>query len=194
MARRVRATLGGVVGVALVVAACSNYTAIEPGERRGIADAYSVAPQKLWSRSNRARLETWTIDGQGLNSLNFWADLADGEALLPDRDVEDADVPVFRNDMRAQDVAQMVAATLQATYEGEARVVRLSAADFGRLDGFRFGVRYTARNGLEMRAVGKGATTPDGRLHLILYSGAMPHHFEAHRPAVEAMFESVRLL
>lgn len=177
-----------------LAAACSNYSAIEPGGRRTVGDAYSVAPQKLWSRSNRASLETWTIDGRGLNTMTFWADVTDGEALLPERDTEDADIPVFRARMRASDVAQMVAATVQARNEGDVEVVRLRPSRFGRLDGFRFGLRYTAPNGLEMRAMAKGAVTPNDGLHLMLYSGAVPHHFGVHRSAVEAMFGSVKLV
>lgn len=187
------AVLAGVL-CALTLSACANYQAIEPA-RHEIGDAYSVAPDRTWSRARQADHALWTVDGPALNALHMWADVADGTALAkpPAGSGESADLPVYKDGMRAGDIADLVAASL--TLQGGAAEVRnLRPARFGALDGFRFAVDYETGDGLAKRAIAKGAVTDTGRLHMIVYAAAAEHYFGAHRASAEAVFASVRSL
>jgi hypothetical protein len=188
-----RAVLAGVL-CALTLSACANYQAVEP-KRHEIGDAYSVAPDRIWSRARQADHTLWTVDGPSLEALHMWADLQDGAALVdpPAGSGDTKDLPVYKSGMRAGDIADLVAASL-TLQGGDARVRKLRPAKFGTLDGFRFAVDFETGDGLEKRALAKGAVSDDGRLHLIVYEAAAEHYFEVHRRSAEAVFASVETL
>lgn len=180
----------------LLTAGCSNYTKI-PLEPQVIGDAYRVTPDTAWSRFDEVDHTLWTIDGELLEAVHLYAGVADEEALMAnvkDEASEVRDMPVFRKGMRAPDVADLVAATFQKTYQREALVENLRPAVFGNLQGFRFEVAYKAANGLRLRADCLGAVTESGKLHLIVYEAAEEHYYEARHPRVEAIFNSVQVI
>ncbi len=187
-----RAVLAGLM-CALTLSACANYQAIEP-KRHTIGDAYSVAPDRTWSRARQADHTLWTVDGPALDAVHMWSDVQDGTALTdpPARSGDNADLPVYKKGMRAGDIADLVASSL-TLQGGKAQVNNLRPTKFGSLEGFRFAVDYETGDGLEKRAIAKGAVTEEGRLHLIVYEAAAEHYFTARRNSAETILSSIRV-
>ena len=80
--------------------------------------------------------------------------------------------------------ASINAASIEAT--------GLRPMDFGGLSGFRFDLRFLSKEGLRREGLVAG-TVHEGRLYLIVYSGASEHYFSTHREAVERLIASVRI-
>ena len=65
-------------------------------------------------------------------------------------------------------------------------------AKFGSADGFRFELAFVWPDGVEARAIVAGAVVKN-RLQLIVYLGTRLHYFDKYRPAIDRLFESVRV-
>lgn len=179
-----------------LLAGCGNPILVKPGESNEIGDAYRVDPQIEWSREQAQKLQIWTVDGPQLQQLRLYADIADGDTLFPApaRTQRREHWPEYRQGMRAHDVAELVAATLEQSGAIDVVAKRLQPGGFGNQPGFRFDLTFHSELGLAYQGLAAGMITPDNRLHLILYMGAQPHYFGAYVPTVRRLLDSVRLL
>lgn len=178
---------------------CATPGKVEPGQATRAADHYRVATDIEWSRIHQRQLELWTVDGLQLQQLRFYRALEDGDTLLPEpRRVhvapQDDRRPRYRDWMRAHDVMGLVADTLAQSGAVKIRTHGLEPADFGDLPGFRFALAFASPGGLDYRGVALGTIDTRSRLHLILYTGADPHYFDAYREEVDRILQSVELL
>lgn len=186
--------LGGVV-----LAGCGNPILVKPGQSNAIGDAYRVDPQIEWSRQQAGKLQIWTVDGPQLEQLRLYGDIADRDSLFPAagsqaRAPAREHRPEYRQGMRAHDVMELVAATLEQSGAIDVVAERLQPGEFGGQPGFRFELAFKSELGLAYRGLVAGMITADERLHLILYMGAQPHYFGAYVPTVRRLLDSVRLL
>lgn len=172
----------------LAMAGCATYTLVEP-TRTTIAGVYSVEPQIRWSALARGKVENWTTDGFALHAVRFFKGVEDGEALFGT--TGQAKLPLFRATMTPNDIAELVVDTLSKLQAQRLEVRGLRPARFADAEGFRFGLTFLTREGLEKEAIVTGAVI-DGKLHMIMYDGAAQHYFPKHREAVERLFESTR--
>ena len=193
------------IAVLLVVlagaAGCPAYTVVEPARTR-VGEGYSVEPQIRWTSLRQAgRSELWTVDGPVLNWLRLVKDVADGETLLGraittpgpggGRTPEDKQ-PRFRATMTPSEIMELVVDTWTLLGASKIQATGLRPAKFGSADGFRFELAFVWPDGVEARAMVAGAVVKS-RLQLIVYSGARLHYFDKYRPAVDRLFESVRV-
>ncbi|MDN5869836.1 MAG: hypothetical protein L0H73_03820 [Nitrococcus sp.] len=181
---------------ATLLAGCSSLLTSNPNQ---IGDAYRVEPQIEWSRQWGYKLQIWTVDGALLEQLRLYASIEEGDTLLPVTRTQAGSWqgehwPEYRQGMRAHDVMELVAATLQQSGSVEVAAKRLRPAEFGGRPGFRFELRFESENGLDYEGLALGMITEDERLHLILYMGAQPYYFGAYETIVERILDSVILL
>ena len=175
MIRGIRAALALTV-VAVLLAGCARYTLVEP--------------QTRWSALTDGKWEVWTIDGPGLEAIQFLTGLDDGEPLF--RAVDSQKRMKFRKTMSPSELAELLADGLSSIGVQNITVTSLQPHKFASADGFRCELAFVTRNGLEKRGMAAGGTV-NGRLYLVLYTGAKLHYYEAHRDAAERIIQSIRL-
>jgi hypothetical protein len=188
MTRGIRAALVLTV-VAVLLAGCARYTLVEPRPRT-IADLYTVEPQTRWNALTDGKWEVWTIDGAGLEAIQFLTGLDDGEPLFRAVDVQKR--MKFRKTMSRSELAELLADGLTSIGVQNITVTNLRPQKFGAADGFRCELTFVTKNGLEKQGMAAGGTV-NGRLYLVLYTGAKLHYYEAHRGEAERIIQSIRM-
>jgi hypothetical protein len=176
--------------VVMALGACATqpqFTLLGPG-RHSIGGAYSVEPQRSWSRLVLDQSEVWTIDGPLLDELHLIHGLADGNALLPAGGEQRP--PVYRQGMAPGEIMELVTDSLVAAGAVDVEPTGLRPVDFGTLPGFRFELRYLDAAGLAKQGFAVG-TVRDDRLHLVLFTAAREHYFPLHRGTVERLIGSI---
>ena len=173
-----------------VMPACAAITLVE-AEQREITDGFTLHPQIEWSRWELEHIALWTVHGPQVESLRIARGLEDGDPLLKSlsRDVE---MPSFRSDMSATEVAELVDDTLQRAGAANVEVSGLEPSLFGGHDGFRFGITMTAESGLRYAGLAVG-TVYDGRLYMLVFTAPELHYFNAYADTINAMIESARI-
>jgi len=184
----------------LALAACVNpYTMAGPGPVTSVG-GLSLAPTIPWNRqtpseiavTSAAPLEFWTQDGAGLQLMQVFGGVPDGQGLFK-KYQDKSEFPAFRAGMTPSDIMELVEATLGKLSGSTLIQTReLKPAKFSGLDGFQFGYSFTGKDEIDRDGIAIGAVK-DGKLYLLLYSGARLHHFGKYRPEVERMFGSARL-
>jgi hypothetical protein len=179
----------GMLFALLALAACTTYGSVGL-ERHKIADLYSVNPQIQWNRYTDGELEVWTVDGPLLNSLQFTPALADGDPLyrIEGRD----EVPRFRSNMSESEVMEFVVDSFAAAGAQKVEAIGLAPAPFGQRSGFRFELTYQSGDGLDKLGSVIGMLL-DGKLYLIIYTGAAQHYYPKYKPTVEALLASIQI-
>ncbi len=191
MTRAVRATLA-LTAFAGLLAGCAHYTLVEPGPRT-VADLYTVDPQIRWSASTNGKTELWTVNGSGLEAIQFLNGLADGQSLIPGAAGAAAGSEkrmTFRKTMTPSELAELLVDQLTSNGAQHVTVTDLRPHQFGSAPGFRCELTYTSKNGLAKQGLAAGAIIKE-RLYLILYTGASLHYYEAHRDDAEKIIQSI---
>jgi len=195
------------------ITGCAHYSLVPP-ERRSIGELYSVETRTSWNRAEEGGIEAWTVDGPLLQCLRF-VTLKEGDALFPSAK-EDAKLPRFRSHMTASEVLEFFTASLMSIGGGidthqiskgmvnplgirganldasSVETDNLRPAPFGSLPGFRFDFRFSSKAGLERAGLAAGAIK-DGKLLLIVYTGAREYYFDKCKGEVESILESVKI-
>ena len=159
----------------------------------------SVTPPRPWNKQRRLFfdsqrwVEDWTLNGPLLDSMMFVTALPSGEYLVRQRRREERQVPKFREDMTAPEVASM----LETAYR-----VRGGAVDFKTLNlqprqflgypGFQFDYEHLDTDEVWRRGRTVGAVI-NGRLYLIMFDAARSHYYANSLPDFEAIVTTARL-
>ena len=184
-------------GLALVLAACSQFTLIEPG-RIEVGGVYTVQPGIAWNRSKAGKRHLWTVDGPLLQDLFFINGLEQGDPLfrggaLARMAGKKKKKPVFSSDMTAIEIKEFIEASFVLNSYAALKTTRLRPIKFGTAPGFRFEFTYALKEGLEKRGFAVGMVRRK-RLHLILYRGTRLYYFGKYEAEVERIIRSIRLL
>ena len=183
----------------LALAGCSFYTAVPP-TRTSVMDTLSVQPTLAWAKVDRATpdrvlfadsgpVETWTIDGEALDSMVFFAGIANGQPLL-DLPAERGHLSAFRSTMTPNDVMDLFEAMLVTTTGSAVAKARdLRPAKLGNADGFRFDIDYTLKDDVDRQLSAVGAIR-NGRLYLIAFQGDKLYHYKQYLPEFERIVAS----
>lgn len=182
--------LAVLVGLSLLLSACAQITLVEP-KRHKIGDAFSVEAQIAWNRIPADKTEVWTVDGTRLQAVRFYKGIKDQEALF--KVEKDVKLPVFRADMTANEVMELVVDTFSRAGASQVEARGLRPADFGEAPGFRFEFSFLDPDGLETEAMASGAVI-DERLYMILYTGSRAHYFPKYKDNVEKLLDSVETI
>ena len=191
------------IGSVLVLAACAYYTAVPPG-RVTVKGGLTVQSGTTWARVDRptpdnvifaasGQVETWTIDGEPLDSIIFFAGIADGQPLIVLAQEKGAPLAPFRSVMTPNDVMELFEAMLtKVTGTAIARSRDLRPAKLGNADGFRFEVDYTPKNEVDHTLSAVGAVA-GGKLYLIAFQADKLYHYQKYLPEFEQIVASASL-
>lgn len=159
-----------------------------------------VTPPRPWNRQRRffffdsvRWVEDWTLNGPYLDGITFVSGLPAGEYLVRQRKSDDRQVPKFRSNMTAPELA----ALLESAYR-----VRGGAVEFKTLSleprqvmgypGFQFDFEHLDGDELWRKGRAVGAVI-DGRLYLLLYDATRSHYYASALPDFEAIASSARI-
>ncbi len=177
----------------------SDYSLVR-ARRVNVGDgSLSVAAPRPWNRHRPTlfvdirEVEDWTLDGPILDGLSFVTGLKSGRYLIRQRKSADQQVPKFREDMTAPEIAAM----LESLYR-----VRGGTVDFKTLslqprpflgagNGFQFDFEHLDDDEVWRKGRAVGAVI-DGRLYLILLDAARSHYYAATLPDFEALVASAQ--
>ena len=161
-------------------------------------DSLTVTPPHEWNRSDQQLfddvrwVEDWTLNGPILDSISFVSGLPGGKTLVRQSRRDDRQVPAFRSDMTAPEIASMI----ESLYRVRAgtvdfRTISLAPRLFLGANGFVLDYEHLDSDELHRRGRAVGAVV-EGRLYLILLDAARSHYFDAALPDYEAIVASGR--
>lgn len=161
-------------------------------------DSMVVTPPREW---NRARtfffqdvrwVEDWTLNGPLLDSISFVSGLPSGKTLVRQRRRADRQVPYFRSDMTAPEVAALVESLFRVRAGTvDYRTIALQPRPFLGVNGFQLDFEHLDSDELWRRSRAVGAVV-NGELYLILLDASRSHYFDAAAPDFEAIVNSAR--
>jgi hypothetical protein len=194
---------------ACALPACSDVG----GDGYGISDYYavnvhrvkvgngnmSVVPPRPWNRhrpllfEDIPAVEDWTLNGPLLDGVTFITGLRNGKSMIRQRRSEDQQVPVFRSNMTAPEIAAMLE-TLYRVRGGtvDFRTISIQPRPFLGTNGFQFDYEHLDDDELWRKGRVVGAVV-GGELYLIMYDAARSHYYDAALPDFEAIAASAQM-
>ncbi len=174
--------------VILAFVGCAHPRVVGP-ERVKIGGLYSVDPQIRWSRFYQKGIETWTVDGPSLQALYF-INVEKDRPLIATEDPKKW--PRFGPQMSESEIMEFLVDSLARLGYAQLQAHDLRPTRFGRLQGFRFDLRFLFPDGLEGQGLGVGAVIEES-LQLILYVGTQEYYYPKHLEEVEEIARSIEL-
>ncbi|GAA4016388.1 hypothetical protein GCM10022280_14250 [Sphingomonas swuensis] len=177
----------------------SPYNLVRAGQVINVGNgAMSVTSPREWNRVERSVfndvrwVEDWTLNGPYLDSISFIAGLPNDKRLIRQEYKADRQVPKFRSDMTAPEIA----ALLETLYRVEGgsvdfKTLALAPRPFLGSPGFQYDYEHLDGDEVWRRGRAVGAVI-DGKLYLMMVDGARAHYFGRALPDFEAMVASGR--
>ena len=205
-----RLLLAAAAGVTLGLSACSSglggvggfgvYQLVRPAKviRVGNGAMAVVAPRE-WNRTRRngftdiRYVEDWTLNGPYLDGVTFVSGLPDDRRIIRQERRADRQVPKFRSNMTAPEVASL----LETLYRVEGgtvdwRTLALVPRPFMGYPGFQYDFEHLDGDELWRKGRAVGAVI-NGRLYMMLFDAARSHYYPSALPDFEAMVASAQL-
>ena len=158
-----------------------------------------VAAPRLWNRhrpiffEDIRQVEDWTQNGPRLDGISFVTGLKDGKSLIRQRRSASQQVPIFRSNMTAPEVAAMIESLYRVRGGAvEFRTLSLQPRAFLGANGFQLDYEHLDDDELWRRGRAVGAVI-NGKLYLILIDAARSHYWDAALPDYEALVASAEL-
>ncbi|MEO6432638.1 MAG: hypothetical protein ABIO29_01500 [Sphingomicrobium sp.] len=178
----------------------SNYTLVRVHRVSVGNGGMSVAAPRAYNRLRQKlfddimETEDWTLNGPLLDGISYVTGLQGGRYLIRQRKSDSQQVPKFRADMTAPEIAAMLE-TLYRVRGGalEFKTLSLQPRSFaGVPGGFQFDFEHLDGDELwrQGRAVGVVA---NGRLYLVLMDAAKSHYYPDVLPDFEAIVASAQI-
>lgn len=175
--------------MAALLAGCSTFTAVPPAKKQEIGGVFRAEASTEWSARKDGQNQVWTINGFGLESISFVTNVADGKAIAPKLQGENA--PTFRATMNASDVVDLYEALLLARGFSQVRVMNLRPHSISGADAFRFEFAGYNKEGLAKTGQVIGLIDSEKGLNLVSYEAATEHYYGASRVAAEQVLDSL---
>lgn len=162
-------------------------------------DSMIVTPPREWNRIwarlfvDIREVEDWTLNGPYLDGISFVTGLKSGAYIVRQDKREYRQVPKFRSDMTAPEIASMLESLFRVRGGAvDFKTLNLSPRPFLGANGFQFDFEHLDGDEVWRKGRAVGATI-NGRLYLILYDAARSHYYNAALADFEAITASARL-
>ncbi len=154
----------------------------------------SVTPERAWNgiggRQGK-QSEVWTIDGEQLNELIFFADVRGGATLAPK--MKHVTLPTWDEKMLLVELPELVERNYRVTRQvTEFTQISSKPQTFLGRDGIAFEYEYVNADGLHVRGIAV-ATIIDGALYMINLNAPRLNYFERSKAAFDAIVASAKL-
>ena len=194
---------------ALALGACSSvgsenygfspYSAVQV-KRVSVGDgSMIVSAPRPWNRhrpiyfEDVRQVEDWTLNGPLLDGISFVTGLKDGKSLIRQRRTASQQVPIFRSNMTAPEVAAMIESLYRVRGGAvEFKTLGLQPRPFLGANGFQLDYEHLDDDELWRRGRAVGSVI-NGKLYLILIDAARSHYWDATLPDYEALVASAEL-
>ena len=193
----------------LPLAACSTvgesadiglYTLVRSKPTNVGNGSMTVIPPRPWNKQRKffffdsvRWVEDWTLNGPYLDGLTFVTALPSGRYLIRQRKSDERQVPKFRSDMTAPEVAAMLETAFRVRGGAiQFNTVGLTPRQFMGYPGFQFDFEHLDSDELWRKGRAVGAVV-DGRLYLILFDATRSHYYGNALPDFEAMANNARI-
>ena len=185
-----------VVGLLMVLAACASYQLV-PAGKTTVRNAIAVEPARAWTKvpfiTSPGPIEMWTLNGPAIDTLEFFAPVADGEPLRkPEGNAQP--YPPFRASMSASEIVELYEASLRrSTNSALVETKNLRPATIGGSEGFRADIVYVAQDRVRRKGVLVGVVK-DKKLYLMHFQAPELHYYDRAIDEVERIVASARVL
>ena len=167
----------------------------------GVGDnSLRVTPPREWNRQHGLlfvdirEVEDWTLNGPLLDGISFVTGLKSQQTLVRQTRRDDRQVPKYRANMTAPEVAAMIESLFRVRGGTiEFRTLGLAPRTFLGRSGYQFDFEHLDGDEVWRRGRAVGVTV-DGRLYLILFDATRAHYYAAALPDFEAITNSARLV
>jgi hypothetical protein len=137
-------------------------------------------------------VEDWTQNGPYLDTISFVTGMKDGKAVVRQRSRDDRQVPKFRSNMTALEIAAMIESLFRVRGGTvDFKTTALAPRPFLGASGFQHDFEHLDSDEVRRRGRAVGAVI-DGRLYLVLLDATKSHYFDASLPDFEAIVRSAR--
>lgn len=208
MARSTPFLAAAALVLALPLSACSStgggsgfgspYSLVRAGQVINVgAGALTVTAPRNWNRLERSGIfnevrwvEDWTLNGPYLDGVSFVAGLPNDKRLVRQERKADRQVPKFRSDMTAPELASLIETLFRV--EGgsiDFKTTGLAPRPFLGASGFQYDFEHLDSDEVWRRGRAVGAVI-DGKLYLMMVDAARAHYFANVLPDFEAMAAS----
>lgn len=154
---------------------------VAPGPRAGIAKSrLSASPAGEWNRLSRSEgkyVETWTLDGDALNKVNFFGGVATGQPLLRQAN-KNRPLPKVAGNMLITDIPVLLETTYRSQFTvNQMQIESQEPALLGDRKGIRFTYSFTrADDEVQRKGEAIGAMV-EGKLYLVTYEAPALYFF-----------------
>jgi len=198
-----------IIGGAVALSACStlgggdgfsDYSLVRAA-RKSVGDgSLIVTAPRPWNRhrpiyfEDIRQVEDWTLNGALLDGISFVTGLKDGKSLIRQRKSASQQVPVFRSNMTAPEVAAMIESLYRVRGGSvDFHMLSLQPRPFlGSANGFQLDYEHLDDDELWRRGRAVGAVV-GGKLYMIVLDAAKSHYYDAVLPDYEALVASAQL-
>ena len=149
---------------------------------------------RIWARLfvDIPQVEDWTLNGPYLDGITFVTGLKSGAYVVRQDKREYRQVPKFRSDMTAPEIASMLESLYRVRGGAtDFKTLNLSPRPFLGANGFQLDFEHLDDDEVWRKGRAVGATL-DGKLYLILFDAARSHYYNAALPDYEAIVASAR--
>ncbi|WP_066479411.1 MULTISPECIES: hypothetical protein [unclassified Sphingomonas] len=169
----------------------------EKGVAVQVADSsLTVTPDRDWNRLDQKpgkNTETWTLDGEQLNDVTFFAGIETGKPLVKERSKKREPLPKFTATTLLVEVPELLEGTYR-TYKrvGSFQVLDTQPTTFLGKEGISFSYQYVDADFLTRNGEAKAAII-GGRLFMMTFDAPRLHYFAKDVDKFRALAASARL-
>lgn len=184
-------------GVLLASPAAHAHKLRERGASASIADSpLTVVPSRDWNRLDMRigkNTESWTVDGEQLNDVTFFAGIAAGSPLVKERSKKREPLPKFLASTLLVEVPELLETTWR-TYKnsGSFTVTGIEPGQFLGRDAVHFTYEFVDQDELPRQGEARAAIVA-GKLYMISFEAPRLHYFAAGIEHFRKLADSARL-
>ena len=184
--------------LAVATPALAGYKLMPAGQVQPVGKlGLSVTPGNDWNRLG-AKLgrnaESWTLDGDTLNDLTFYAGIEPGRAIFREVDKRNKPLPKFSASMLPPDLVQLFEGTYRvAAGTSLFTIDKVEPATLGGKPGVHFTYSFALQDE-EVKRNGEGtAAVINGKLYMITFEAPVILYFDRDIAKARAVVASARI-